>query len=175
MHLALPQPDRSGRDPANTTAALYYHISCVRLPPVQLAQGNWREDAGSFSRRKRTMSETRTSDVLEREDFGDVTVLRVQVPMLRGDQATEALFEQTYSLVDDAGRSRLVLNLAGVEYFASMAIGKLVTLIRKVHSAGGRLVVCKLTRTLEATLQVTHLADLLHHYDDEQEAVRSFS
>ena len=39
------------------------------------------------------MSETQASPLLEREDFGDVTVLRLQVPMLRGDQTTDALFE----------------------------------------------------------------------------------
>jgi anti-anti-sigma factor len=121
------------------------------------------------------MSETGASQLLQREDFGDVTVLRVQVPMLRADETTEDIFEQTYSLVEDAGRSRIVLNFAGVEYFASMALGKLVTLIRKVRSAGGRLVVCKLTRTLEAMLHMTHLADLLLSYEDEQEAVRSFA
>jgi anti-anti-sigma factor len=116
-----------------------------------------------------------SSPYLGREDQGDVTVLRLQVPMLRGDETTEALFEETFALVDDAGRSRLVLNCEAVVYLASMAIGKLVALMRKVRSAGGRLVLCKVSQRLEELLQTTHLADLLLTYDDEQAAVRSFA
>jgi anti-anti-sigma factor len=111
---------------------------------------------------------------LEREDFGDVTVLRLKVPMLRTDATTDALFEQTYSLVDEAGRSRLVLNCDGVVYMASVALGKLVTLMRKVRAAGGRLALCKVNRTIEQVLHTARLADVLLSYEDEQEAIRSF-
>jgi anti-anti-sigma factor len=120
------------------------------------------------------MSDPQPGPPLEREDFGGVTVLRVKVPMLRGDETTDALFEQAYALVDDAGRSKLALNFDGVQFFASMAIGKLVKLLRKARSAGGRLAVCKLTRSLQSLLEVTHLADIIPVYADEQEAVRSF-
>jgi anti-sigma B factor antagonist len=112
---------------------------------------------------------------LGREDFGEVTVLRVNVPMLRSDETTEALFQEAYALVEDAGRPNLVLNFDGVVYLASMALGKLVTLMRKARSAGGRLALCKVTRTIAEMLQMTHLADILFIYGDEQEAVRSFA
>ena len=92
------------------------------------------------------MSEIQPDRCLEREDFGDMTVLRVKVPLLRADETTEALFEQTFSLVDGAGRSRLVLNLDGVAFMASAAIGKLILLMRKTASAGGKLTLCKLSR-----------------------------
>lgn len=51
------------------------------------------------------MSQTTAQQVLDREDFGDVTVLRMKTPMLRGDETTEVLFEQAYSVVEDAGRA----------------------------------------------------------------------
>jgi anti-anti-sigma factor len=121
------------------------------------------------------MSEVQASQSLGREDFGDVTVLRVKVPTLPDDETTEALFRQVSSVVEDAGRSRLVLNLDGVVFLASAALGRLVTLMHKVRSAGGRLVLCRVTRNIEELLQVTHLADLLLVYGDEQEAVRSFA
>jgi anti-anti-sigma factor len=119
------------------------------------------------------MSESPTGQALAREDFGDVTVLRVQVPMLRGDATTEALFQQLYALVENAGRCRIVLNCDGVVYLASMAIGNLVTLMRKARSAGGKLALCKLTRGLEEQLQTSRLADILSVCGDEQEAVRA--
>lgn len=121
------------------------------------------------------MSETQVSQALGREDFGDVTVLRVKVPTLPGNETTEALFRQAASVVEDAGRTRLVLNLDGVVFLASAALGQLVTLMRQVRSAGGRLVLCKVIRNIEELLQVTHLADILLVYGDEQEALRSFA
>jgi anti-anti-sigma factor len=128
-----------------------------------------------LSRRRRCiMSEIQTGDGLGREDFGAVTVLRVQVPMLRSDEETDALFQQTFALVDGAKRSRLVLNLDRVVYLASAALGKLVILLNKARSAGGRLTLCKVNRTLADMLRMTHLADILLMYGDEQEAVLSF-
>jgi anti-anti-sigma factor len=120
------------------------------------------------------MKEIQPSNSLGREDIGDVTVLRVKVPMLRGDEVTDDLFQQTYSVVEDAGRSRIVLNCDSIEYLASVALAKLVTLMRKARTNGGRLALCKVNRTMEELLRVTHLSDILLVYQDEQEAVRSF-
>lgn len=121
------------------------------------------------------MREVQVGQALGQEDFGEVTVLRVRVPTLLGDETTEALFHQAASVVEDAGRTRLVLNLDGVVFLASAALGQLVTLMRKVRSAEGRLVLCKVNRRIEELLQVTHVADILLVYGDEQEAVRSFA
>jgi anti-sigma B factor antagonist len=120
------------------------------------------------------MSQPTAGPVLEREDFGDVTVLRMRVATLMADDATESLFEQAYAVIDSAGRSRLVLNLDGVGFLASIALGKLVRLMQKTRAAGGRLVLCKVSRNLEDVLRVTHLADILVTYTDEQEAIQSF-
>jgi anti-anti-sigma factor len=120
------------------------------------------------------MNEAQDTCSLGQADFGDVIVLRVKLPMLRGDEATEELFQQTYSVVD-GGRSRVVLNCDGVVYLASMALAKLVTLMRKTQSGGGRLALCNVGRTMAELLRVTHLADILLIYNDEQEAVRSFA
>src|SRR5262249_16684159 len=46
---------------------------------------------------------------------------------------------------------------------------------RKVRSAGGRLVLCRVTPRIEELLQVPHPADLLLLCADEREAVRSFA
>jgi anti-anti-sigma factor len=118
------------------------------------------------------MSESAAGPVLGRQDFGDVTVLRVPVPMLRGDETTEALFRQAFALVEEAGRSRIVLSLDGVVYLASMALGKLVMLMRKARAAGGRLALCEVTRPIEEMLEMAHLADVLPIYGNEREAVQ---
>lgn len=120
------------------------------------------------------MSETTTDAALEREDVGDVTVLRMKVPTLYADEITEALFDQSYAVVEQSHRHNVVLSLEGVGYFASMALGKLVRLMQKTRQAGGKLVLCKLSRPLVEVLRITHLADILLSYDDEQQAIQSF-
>src|SRR5262245_33529133 len=103
------------------------------------------------------MTETQPGQLLERVDVGGVAVMRVKVPMLRSDETTDALFEQAYALVEEAGLPRLAMDFAGVEYLASPALGKLVMLVRKVRAAGGRLALCRLSRTVESLLQVSYL------------------
>jgi anti-anti-sigma factor len=119
------------------------------------------------------MSETQPLK-LEREDVGNVTVLRLKARMLPSDETTENLFAQAYSVVDDARRSKVVLNLDGVEFLASVAIGKLITLMRKTRSAGGGLLLCNVGPTVLGVLHITKLSDILHIYADEREALRSF-
>jgi anti-anti-sigma factor len=114
------------------------------------------------------------ADAFEREDFGDVTVVRVQVPLLRSDEVTDALFQQTDALLDGAGRSRLVLNFDRVVFLASVGIGHLVRLVHHARKVGGRLVLCKVLPAIHEVLQKTYLTDLLPVYGDEQEAVQSF-
>jgi anti-anti-sigma factor len=121
------------------------------------------------------LSEPQANPPLEREDFGAVTVLRARLPMLRSDEATEAFYRQLSAVVEDAGRYRLVLNFAGVMSMSSMAIGKLVILMRKVRQAGGRLAMCKLTPTMDEIMQACYLAEIIPIYADEQEAVASFA
>jgi anti-sigma B factor antagonist len=111
---------------------------------------------------------------LEREDRGDVTVVRLKLPRL-GDDDAQAIFKQVYSLVDDMGRNKLVLDLGPVEYLPSVALGKLVMLNRKAQAANGRLALCQLSPDVRDILDVTHLSQLFQLYATEGEAVQSFA
>ena len=121
------------------------------------------------------MSGSHADPLMGREDFGEVTVMRAAVPMLRSDETTQALFQHLNALVDEAGRSRLVLNFHGVGFISSMVIGKLVMLLHKAQRAGGRLALCKLERPIFDLMQMTHMDEIVPIYGDEQDAVRSFA
>src|SRR4051794_10814562 len=101
------------------------------------------------------------------EEIGDVTVVRMKVPRFVTDEDTETTFARLYELVENAGHRKLVLDLSTVEYFASAALGKLVTLNRKAHAADARLVLCRPTPTVQRILQLTRLNDVLLTYDSE--------
>ena len=115
------------------------------------------------------------SPPLERQDFGDVTVVRFKVPRLDDDAITRDLFGQIDTLVRDAGRSNLVLNLSTPEYLPSLAIGKLVLLNRRTQEKKGRLALCHLSPLVDEVLNLTHLTELFSIYSTEQEPVRSFA
>jgi anti-sigma B factor antagonist len=121
------------------------------------------------------MSETDGGPQVEREDIGDVTVVRINVRMLMDDEKTEEVFGRIYPIIDDEGRRKLILNFSAIEYFASAAISKLVTLYRKVLSAGGKLALCNVASTVASILQMTHLSDVIIPYSDEREALRALA
>jgi anti-anti-sigma factor len=111
---------------------------------------------------------------LQIEEIGDVTVVRLNGPRLATDEDTEATFARLFALVEDAAHRKLVLDLGSIEYFASAALGKLVTLNRKAHAADARLVLCRPTPPVQRILQLTRLNDVLLTYDSEDEARQSF-
>jgi anti-sigma B factor antagonist len=110
---------------------------------------------------------------LDREDIGNVTVVRFRTARLRGEEASREVFHLLYMLVDEAGRHQLVVNLAQVEALDSSAIGKLVLLNRKVQAAGGKLALCGLNADLDHVFQAMHLKGVLGIHNDEAEALRS--
>jgi anti-anti-sigma factor len=114
-----------------------------------------------------------TTHWLEREDFGDITVVRLKTPKILDDDLVRAVFDPIYSLVSNMGRNNLVLNLGAVEYLPSMALGKLVMLNRKVQADNGRLALCQLSSTGLEILESTHLNELFNIYATEQEALSS--
>jgi stage II sporulation protein AA (anti-sigma F factor antagonist) len=121
------------------------------------------------------MSETHGGHWLEREDRGDVTLVRVKLPALTDEASTNDLFRQVYLLVDGMKRHKIVLNLAPVRYIGSMGLGKLVMLNRKTQSLGGKLVLCHLDPHVSEILDVTHLLDLIAHRSIEEQAVEALS
>ncbi len=112
--------------------------------------------------------------LLERDDLGDVTVVRVKGLRYLVDEA-EPVFGPLFGLVAGAGRSKLVLNLGPVQCLASAPFNKLVSLQRQAAAAGGRLALCELSPGVREILDVTRLSQLFDIYATEEEAVRSFA
>jgi anti-sigma B factor antagonist len=115
-----------------------------------------------------------TTPSVERHDCGAVTVLRLKAPRLVDDDSVRAAFDPINALVGEAGRTRLVLNLAAVEYLPSMALAVLAALGRQARAGGGRLALCQVPATVGDRLVSTHLGSLFDVYATEEEAVQSY-
>jgi anti-sigma B factor antagonist len=111
---------------------------------------------------------------LEVEDLGDVTVVSFTDRKILDEQNIQVIGEQLFGLVDDLGRKKLLLNFGNVEYMSSAALGKLITLNKKVQAAGGRLVLCKIDPQIREVFEITKLDKLFVIKGDEQEALQVF-
>lgn len=75
----------------------------------------------------------------------------------------------------DAGRTNILLNLGDVKYIDSSGIGELVSSFTTVTNKGGKLKLLNLTLKLRELLAITKLLTVFESFDDEDEAVQSFS
>ena len=121
------------------------------------------------------MSEKHGSHWLEREDFGEVTVVRLKMPKLTNDDITLDLFDQISTLASEMGRILIVLNLAGVEMVYSLGLGKLIMLNRRLQVAGGHLVLCHLRPFVAEVIETAHLSDVLTIRENEQQAIEQLA
>jgi anti-sigma B factor antagonist len=73
-----------------------------------------------------------------------------------------------------ANSSRIVLNLADVNYIDSGGLGTLVSLYITARNTGGAVKLARLTQRVGDLLQITKLLTVFEVYDSEEEAVQSF-
>ncbi|HZY88517.1 MAG TPA: STAS domain-containing protein [Gemmataceae bacterium] len=109
----------------------------------------------------------------EWDEVDDVTVLRFTVPSIREDKVIGSAFEEVNQVVE-AGRTRLVLDFGAVQDFASLTIGKLIALHKRLQPPAGRLALCNLTPVVAEALAIMNLDRHFHLYKTQEEALRSF-
>jgi anti-sigma B factor antagonist len=111
---------------------------------------------------------------LEVEDIGDVTVVNFVDRKILDEQNIQIIGEQLFSLVDEVGRRKLLLNFGNVEYLSSAALGKLITLHKKVTQAGGRLILCSIAPQIYDVFEITKLDKFFKIVKEEQAALQAF-
>ena len=111
---------------------------------------------------------------LEVEHIGDVTVVNFVDRKILDEQNIQIIGEQLFSLVDEVGRRKLLLNFSNVEYLSSAALGKFITLNKKVKGAGGNLILCAIDPQIYEVFEITKLNKLFNIHKEEQAALQAF-
>ncbi len=75
----------------------------------------------------------------------------------------------------EAGARNILVNLGGVSTIDSSGIGELVSAYTTVTNRGGKLKLTNLPPKVTDILQITQLISVFEVYDDEAEALTSFS
>ena len=110
---------------------------------------------------------------IDERTIGDVKVLDLKgkVTLGEGDQL---LKDKINSLVNQ-GFKKIVLNLEDVPYIDSAGLGEIVRTYTTVSRQGGSLKLVNLTKRITDLLSITKLLTVFETFDNEAEAVRSFS
>ena len=118
------------------------------------------------------MPVTQPISTFEWTDVGGIVVVRFTVNVLRDERIIRDLSDSLDRLIE-SGRTRMVLNFAGIQMFASYAIGKLITLDNRIKQQG-RLVMCELTPVVEEIIDIMQLRRRFTIVKTEREALDSF-
>ena len=111
--------------------------------------------------------------LIEERAAGDVTILDLKGKMTLGE-GDEILKDKVNSLAMQ-GRKRIVLNLSAVPYIDSAGLGEIVRTYTTMSRQGGSLKLLGLTKRITDLLSITKLLTVFETYDNEADAVRSFS
>jgi anti-sigma B factor antagonist len=101
-----------------------------------------------------------------------VTIVDISGRIILGDETGQ--LRDTVSGLISQKKTRIILNLAEVDYIDSSGVGELVGSFTTVRKNGGELKLLNLTQKVQDILQVTKLYTVFDIKDDEFTAVKSF-
>jgi anti-sigma B factor antagonist len=105
---------------------------------------------------------------------GEVTVVKFVDKKILDEASIQELGVELFSLVEHDNRKSVLLNFSNVEFLSSAALGKLITLDRKVKAAKGRLKMSNIRPEIFEVFQITKLNKVFDIRTDEVEAISAF-
>jgi anti-sigma B factor antagonist len=117
------------------------------------------------------MAGNRRIDVTQK---GEVTVVRFIDRKILDEANIQELGVEMFKLVEVEMRKNLLLNFFNVEFLSSAALGKLITLDKKVKANGGRLKLSNIRPEIYEVFAITKLNKLFDIKDDETDALAAF-
>jgi anti-sigma B factor antagonist len=109
---------------------------------------------------------------LNERQAGDVTILDMTGSVRMGEGAVS--LRNSIRGLNDEGKKKILLNLAGVKNIDSSGIGELIANYTTISRDGGQLKLLNLTEKIQNLLVITKLLTVFDSYDNEAEALSSF-
>ncbi len=111
---------------------------------------------------------------LEVSELGDVTVIRFRDQKIIEDINIQDLGQELFHLVEVESRKKLLLNFSSVDFLSSAALGKLITLDKKVKANSGSLKLSNIRPEIYEVFAITKLNRLFDIKSDEADALAAF-
>lgn len=112
---------------------------------------------------------------LEVSQTGDVTVVRFVDRKILDESYIQEVGQELFRLVEVDRCQNLLLNFCSVDFLSSTALGKLITLDKKVKALGGRLMLSNIRPEIHEVFLLTGLNRLFDIKEDVTEALSSFA
>jgi anti-sigma B factor antagonist len=107
-------------------------------------------------------------------DVGDVSVVRFVDRKILDELNIQELGQELFQLVEEENKTRLLLNFQQVEFLSSAALGKLITLDKKVKAHGGKMKLSNIRPEIYEVFAITKLNKLFDIKEDEADALAAF-
>ena len=104
--------------------------------------------------------------------IGDVTIIAVSGRITLGEG--NVMLREIVRDLAEKGNTRVVMNLAEVDYIDSSGVGELVKTHTTIRNKGGRLKLANLSDRVHSLLEMTKLSSVFDIHKDEASAVKSF-
>jgi anti-sigma B factor antagonist len=111
---------------------------------------------------------------LEVSEVGDVTVIRFVDRKILDEGNIQEVGQELFHLVEVEQRKKLLINFCTVDFLSSAALGKLITLDKKVKTHGGKLKFSNIRPEIYEVFAITKLNKLFDIKDDEADALAAF-
>jgi anti-sigma B factor antagonist len=108
------------------------------------------------------------------EEVSGVTVARFLEKKILDEANIDTLGQEMFALVDEDGRKKIILDFSLVEYLSSAALGKLITMHKKVATAKGTLALCNIQKDIMDVFKITQLNKVLTLCKDLDDALSKF-
>ena len=98
---------------------------------------------------------------------GDVTVVSFMDRKILDESNIEEIGKELLTILAKRPGIKLLLDFETVQYLSSAALGKLITLNKRVAENSGRLVLCSIKPQIYEVFQITKLNKIFDIADDE--------
>ena len=106
-------------------------------------------------------------------DVGDVSVVQFKDRKILDESNIQEMGRELFELVE-MKREKVLLNFMNVEFLSSAALGKLITLDKKIKAAKGQLKLSNIRPEIYEVFAITRLNKLFDIHDDEADALATF-
>ncbi len=106
-------------------------------------------------------------------DVGEVSVVQFKDRKILDESNIQEMGRELFELVEQK-RTKILLNFMNVEFLSSAALGKLITLDKKLKAAKGQLKLSNIRPEIYEVFAITRLNKLFYIHDDEADALATF-
>jgi len=107
------------------------------------------------------------------EQRGNVSVINFLDKKILDEMHIQEIGEELFGMIEK-GKTRMLLNFENVDYLSSAALGKLITLNKRIKEENGQLKLANIKENIYEVFRITKLNKIFEIYDTEDAALAKF-